>query len=147
MPTEIPPPLAARILEEAGDAVLYADRDGVIRVWNRGAEALFGFAAEEVVGKSLDCIIPEKQRSRHWEGWDRVMASGTTRYGRDVLAVPALRKDGGTVSIEFTIQLLRDAAGRIEGMSAILRDVTVRFQREKALRARLRELEAKAPAP
>jgi PAS domain S-box-containing protein len=127
--------------------VLYADRDGVIRVWNRGAEALFGFAAEEVVGKSMDCIIPEKQRSRHWEGWDRVMASGTTRYGRDVLAVPALRKDASTVSIEFTIQLLRDAAGRIEGMSAILRDVTVRFQREKALRARLRELEAKAPAP
>jgi PAS domain S-box-containing protein len=144
MPTEFPPALAARIVEATGDAVMYADREGVIRAWNRGAEALFGFPAEEVVGRSMECIIPERQRPRHWEGWDRVMASGETRYGKDVLAVPALRKDGTTVSIEFTIQLLRDASGRVEGAAAIVRDVSARFQREKALRTRLRELEAKA---
>ena len=143
MTTEIPQALAARILEAAGDAVLYADREGVIRVWNPGAEALFGFPAAEVVGHSMDCIIPERLRDRHWQGWDKVMASGQTRYGKDVLAVPALRRDGSTVSIEFTIQLLLDASGRVEGAAAIVRDVTARFQREKALRARLKELEAK----
>jgi PAS domain S-box-containing protein len=144
MPTVIPPDLAARILEAAGDAVLYAGRDGIVLFWNRGAEQMFGYSASEAVGRSMDFMIPERLRGRHWDGWNKVMESGVTRYGHDVLAVPALRRDGSSISIEFTIQLLRDASGQIEGAAAILRDVTSRFQREKALRMRLKELEAKA---
>jgi len=144
MPTAIPQDLAARILEAAGDAVMYAGKDGVVRLWNRGAEELFGYSADEVVGQSMEFMIPERLRGRHWDGWNKVMETGVTRYGRDVLAVPALRRDGTTVSVEFTIQLLRDASGQVEGAAAILRDVTTRFQREKALRARMKELEAKA---
>jgi PAS domain S-box-containing protein len=136
--------LAARIVEGASDAILAADREGRIRLWNRGAEEMFGFTADEVLGKSMDFIIPERQRQRHWDGWNRVMETGVTRYGKDVLAVPALRKDGTTISIEFTIQLLRDEGGQIWGPVAIIRDVTARFKRDKELRARLKELEAKA---
>jgi PAS domain S-box-containing protein len=138
--------IAARIVEDAADAVLFSDREGKILVWNRGAERIFGFTAEEALGKSLDLIIPERLRARHWEGWDRVMQTGVTRYATDVLAVPALRKDGSTISIEFTIQLIRDAAGAIVGPVAVMRDVTARFQREKELRARLKEAEAKLAA-
>ena len=133
--------MAARVVAGASDAILFADREGVVRLWNRGAEEMFGWSAAEAVGKSMDLIIPERLRARHWEGWRRVMETGVTRYGKDVLAVPAVRKDGTTISIEFTIQLLRDDAGRILGPAAIVRDVTTRFQREKELRLRLKELE------
>ena len=135
--------LAARIVAGASDAILFADREGVMRLWNRGAEEMFGWTAAEAVGESLDLIIPERLRSRHWDGWKRVMETGVTRYGKDVLAVPALRKDGTTISIEFTIQLIRDDAGRILGPVAIIRDVTARFQREKELRLKVKELEGK----
>jgi PAS domain S-box-containing protein len=144
MPAPTHAELAARIVDGASDAILAADREGRIRLWNRGAEEMFGFTADEVLGKSMDFIIPERQRQRHWDGWNRVMETGVTRYGKDVLAVPALRKDGTTISIEFTIQLLRDEGGAIWGPVAIIRDVTARFKREKELRARLKELEAKA---
>ena len=133
--------MAARVVAGASDAILFADREGILRLWNRGAEEMFGWSAAEAVGKSMDLIIPERLRARHWEGWRRVMETGVTRYGKDVLAVPAARKDGTTISIEFTIQLIRDDAGRILGPAAIVRDVTTRFQREKELRLRLKELE------
>lgn len=135
--------LAARILDAAADAVLFTDRGGTIRLWNRGAERIFGFTAEEAVGQNLDLIIPERLRERHWANWDRVMETGQTRYSTETLAVPAQRKDGAPLSIEFTIQLVRDDAGHILGPAAIVRDVTPRFRRDKELRARLRELEAK----
>jgi len=135
--------LAAQIVQDAGDAIIYADRDGVVRLWNRGAERMFGFTAAEAIGQSMDLIIPERLRARHWDGWNRVMETGVTRYGSEVLAVPALRKDGQTISVEFTIQLVRDADGRILGPAAVMRDVTARFKRDKELRARLKELEAK----
>ncbi len=138
-----PGALAARIVAASSDAILYADRDGLIRLWNRGCEETFGWTAAEALGKSMDLIIPERLRGRHWDGWGKVMESGVTRYGKDVLAVPAARKDGGALSIEFTIALFRDADGRIEGASAIVRDVTARFARDKELRSRLKEAEAK----
>lgn len=141
----ISPELAARLVEGSPDAVLYADAGGAIRYWNLGCERVFGWSEAEAVGKSMDLIIPERLRGRHWEGWEKTMASGQTRYGAgDLLAVPALHKDGRTLSIEFSIQLLRGADGRIEGSAAVIRDVTQRFQRDKELRARLRELEARA---
>ncbi len=136
--------LAARIVDRAADAILFTDREGLIRLWNSGAERIFGWTAEEAMGKSMDLIIPERLRARHWQNWDRVMETGLTRYSTEVLAVPALRKDGAPLSIEFTITLVRDDAGKILGPAAIVRDVTARFQREKELRLKVKELEAKA---
>src|SRR5512138_3939534 len=138
--------VAIRIVEGAADAVLFTDREGVIRIWNAGAERLFGWTAAEALGRSMDLIIPDRLRARHWEHWDRVMNTGVTRYATEVLAVPALRKDGAPLSIEFTIQLVRDDAGKILGPVALVRDVTERFKREKELRLRVKELEAKAAA-
>jgi PAS domain S-box-containing protein len=136
--------LAARIVEGAADAILFTDRRGTIRIWGGGAERIFGWSADEAIGKSMEMIIPERLRARHWQNWDRVMETGQTRYATDVLAVPALRKDGAPLSIEFTITLVRDEAGKILGPAAIVRDVTARFAREKELRARVKELEARA---
>ncbi|MBR0673302.1 PAS domain S-box protein [Roseomonas soli] len=126
------------ILASPADAIVVCDRGGVIRFWNPGAERIFGFAAAEALGKSLDIIIPEAQRARHWEGFDRVMATGRTRYGEgDLLAVPALHRDGRRISVEFTIVPLHDAGGSMAGMVAILRDVTTRFEEMRTLRRRL----------
>ncbi len=136
--------LCRKIVEESPVAVLYADRDGTIRVWNAAAAAMFGYGADEALGQSMDLIVPERQRARHWEGWERVMATGVTRYGHDVLAVPALRKDGTRISIEFYILLLRAPNGEILGAAAILQDVTARWQQQKELKARLQALEARA---
>ncbi len=138
--------LATRIVEGAADAILFTDREGILRLWNAGAERIFGWTAAEAIGQSMDLIIPERLRPRHWANWDRVMETGVTRYATETLAVPALRKDGAPLSIEFTIQLVRDDAGKILGPVAIVRDVTERFRREKELRLRVKELEAKATA-
>jgi len=134
--------ICRRIVEATGDAVLFGDRDGKIRFWNAGAEATFGWTAAEAVGQSMDLIIPERLRGRHWEGWDKTMATGVTKYGRELLAVPAARKDGAPLSIEFTIQLVRDDQGAIVGAGAIIRDVTARWNRDKELRKRLKEMES-----
>ncbi len=139
--------LAARIVAGSPDAILFADREGKIRLWNAGAEAVFGWRADEVLGRSMDLIIPERLRARHWSGWDKVMETGVTRYGSgQLLAVPALRKDGASISIEFSIQLLRDQAGAILGPVAVVRDVTERWKREKELHRELKELKARAGA-
>ena len=137
--------LCSEIVDKAQDAIILADRDGVIRVWNPAAEAVFGYRAEEAVGKTLDLIIPERLRARHWSGYRDVMATGTTRYAKQVLAVPALRKDGTSISVEFTIALLHEPAGALLGPAAIVRDVTTRWEEERALRKRLAALEAKTP--
>jgi PAS domain S-box-containing protein len=114
-----------------------------MRLWNAGAETMFGWTAGEAIGKSMDMIIPEKHRPRHWEGYDRVMGTGVTKYGRNQLAVPALTKDGRRISVEFNVVLLKDAEGRVLGIAASLQDVTARWERDKALRAHVAELEAK----
>jgi len=130
--------LAGAIVGTAADAILATDRQGIIRFWNPGADRIFGFTQEEAVGASLDLIIPERLRQRHWQGYQRVMATGATRYGTgDVLAVPALTKDGRQISVEFTILLLRDAGREITGMAAILRDVTARFEETRRLKREL----------
>lgn len=135
--------LYQKIVEESPIAILYADREGKIRLWNSGAEAMFGYSAEEAVGKSMELIIPQNLRGRHWEGWGRVMETGVTRYGREALAVPAIRKDGSRISIEFNILLLRAPTEEIVGAVATIQDVTARFQQQKELRSRLAALEAK----
>ncbi|PWC31634.1 PAS sensor protein [Azospirillum sp. TSO22-1] len=127
--------LALAVLDSAAEAVIYSDREGVIRLWNTGAERVFGFTAAEALGQSLDLIIPERQRQVHWDGYDAVMASGQSRYGSgDLLSVPALTKGGGRISVEFTIVPVTDENGGMLGMAAILRDVTKRFEELKALR-------------
>ncbi len=135
--------LYQKIVENSPIAILFADREGRIRLWNAGAEAMFGYTAGESLGQSLDLIIPERQRTRHWEGWEKVMATGVTQYGRDVLAVPATRKDGSRISIEFNILLVRTGTGEILGAAALIQDVTARWQREKEIKARLAVLEAR----
>lgn len=132
--------LFQRIVEGAPDAVIFADREGVIRLWNAGAGAIFGYEAHETLGRSLDLIIPENLRARHWEGYRRVMETGETRHGRQLLAVPVLRKDGSRISLEFSVVLVRDADGAPEGVAAIMRDVTQRWAEQKALKEELAAL-------
>jgi len=133
--------LCQQIVEGTQEAIIFADRDGKIRLWNAGAEALFGYQAEEAMGHGLDLIIPERLRGRHWEGYHKVIGTGVTRYGKELLAVPAVRKDGTRISLEFTVVLLRDEAGEPLGIAALIRDVTARWQQEKALKERLAVLE------
>jgi PAS domain S-box-containing protein len=133
------------LVQAAGDAIIVADVEGLIVLWNPAAERLFGFTAAEAVGHSLDLIIPERFRARHWSGYHAVMRTGQTRYHADVLRVPALRKDGQRLSIAFTVTLLR-ASGHLTGIAAIVRDDTERWQEEQALRRRLAELEGPSGA-
>ena len=133
-----PSQIAQALLASSADAIVATDRDGVIRHWSKGAERVFGHSAVEAIGQSLDLIIPEQLRARHWEGYRHVMQTGRSRYGEgDVLAVPGLRKDGTRVSLEFTIATIRNDAGEMVGVAAILRDVTARFEEMKALRKKL----------
>jgi PAS domain S-box-containing protein len=136
--------LCEHIVEGAPAGIIFADEGGIIRLWNSGAEAMFGYTAAEAVGHSMELIIPEKHRARHDEGYSKVMQTGVTKYGREPLAVPALRKDGTRISIEFNIVLMRSEDGRMMGAAAIVQDVTARWERDKALRARLAELEKMA---
>ncbi|TWA77744.1 transcriptional regulator [Azospirillum brasilense] len=127
--------LGLALLNSPAEAIAYSDRAGIIRFWNAGAERVFGFTADEALGQSLDIIIPDRQRQRHWDGYDQVMKTGESRYGNgDLLSVPATRKDGTRISVEFTIVPLKDADGAMLGMAAVMRDVTARFDELKALR-------------
>jgi PAS domain S-box-containing protein len=131
------------LVRAAGDAIVVADSEGLIRLWNPAATRIFGFSPEEAVGQSLDLIIPERFRARHWAGYREVMRTGQTRYGADVLRVPALHKDGRRVSVAFTVALLTDPGGRVTGIAAIVRDETARWAEEQALRRRVAELEGR----
>jgi PAS domain S-box-containing protein len=127
-----------KLVSNASDAIIYADADGLVRFWNHGAERMFGFSQSDALGKSLDIIIPEQLRKRHWDGYARTMRTGVTRYGAgDVLAVPAIRKDDLRISVEFTILPFTNRDGQVIGIAAILRDVSSRFKEIKELRARL----------
>ena len=133
--------LCWQIVDNAGDAVIFGDVEGKVRLWNAGAERIFGFRADEIVGKSMDLIIPENLRERHWEGYDETMRTGRTQYSRNLLAVPAIRKDGTRISIEFTIVLVRGQDGKLLGPATVLREVTARWNQDKELRKRLAVLE------
>ncbi len=136
-----PDRLARALLHDMPDALVLADTAGTIRFWNAGAERLFGFSASEVVGQSLDIIIPERLRGRHWAGFNETMRTGRSRYGSgDLLSVPALRKDGARLSVEFTIVPLHDDAGGMEAIAAIMRDATARFEQMRTLQKELAAL-------
>ncbi|AKJ68116.1 PAS sensor protein [Pandoraea thiooxydans] len=131
-----------QLVAAVGDAVVVSDASGAITVWNAAAERMFGFTAAEALGQSLDLMIPQRLRERHWEGYHKTMATGQTRYGSDVLRVPAVHKDGRALSIAFTVALLYSAQQQVSGIVAVIRDETARFQEDRNLRKRLAELEA-----
>lgn len=134
--------LLKQLVDNAPDAILVSDNEGIIRFWNSGAEQMFGHSAAEAVGQSLDLIIPENLRSRHWEGYWRVMASGETKYKTGLLSSPGVCKDGSRVSLEFSMVLLRDEVGNMQGCASVMRDVTERWKKEKELKARLSACES-----
>lgn len=129
-----------------GDAVVIADPEGAITVWNPGAERIFGYTAAEALGQTLDLITPDRHRRRHWDGYAKTMRTGITRYGAQTLKVPAICKDGRQLSIAFTVGMVRDAADQVTGIVAVIRDETERWAEEKRLRQRVAELEAAVPA-
>src|SRR4051812_13752167 len=132
----------AQLIATAGDAIVVSDAAGAIVVWNPAAERIFGYSAEEALGQSLDLITPERQRQRHWDGYAKTMRTGETRYGTEVLRVPAVHKDGRPLSIAFTVGLLFDADSKVTGIAAVIRDDTKRWNDERQLRRRLNELES-----
>jgi len=131
-----------QLVAAVGDAIVVTDASGAITLWNPAAERMFGFSRSEAVGRSLDLIIPERLRHRHWEGFHKTMLTGQTRYGTDLLRVPAVDKTGRALSIAFTVALLHSADGKPAAIAAIIRDETSRFNEERSLRKRLAELEA-----
>ena len=132
---------ASALVAGMPDAIVHADASGLIRVWNAGATRLFGFTEAEALGQTLGIIIPASVRDRHWQGFHATMRTGQTRYGDgQILAVPATRKDGARLSVEFTIVPFTDADGHMTGIAAIMRDATARFEEVRALRKQLAEL-------
>jgi PAS domain S-box-containing protein len=132
-----------QLIRVAGDAIVAANPDGAIILWNAAATRIFGYTESEALGQSLDLIIPERLRERHWSGYRNVMRTGETRYGTDLLRVPATHKDGRPLSIAFTVALLQSSQKQIQAIVAIIRDETQRWNEERALRQRIAELEAK----
>jgi PAS domain S-box-containing protein len=129
--------LLEQLINEAPDAIILSDREGIICFWNNGAEQMFGYTTAEAVGQSLDLIIPEKLRSRHWDGYGRVMATGETKYRTGLLSSPGVCRDGVQISLEFSMVLLHNSVGDMCGCAAIMRNVTDRWQKQKELKERL----------
>jgi PAS domain S-box-containing protein len=131
-----------QLVAAVGDAIIAADASGAITLWNPGAARMFGYTESEALGQSLDLITPERLRNRHWEGYHKSMATGTTKYGNDLLRVPAVDKDGRAMSIAFTVAMLFGPDQKVGAIVAVIRDETSRFAEERALKKRVTELEA-----
>lgn len=135
-----------QLVAAVGDAIIASDASGAIVLWNPGAERMFGYTETEALGNSLDLITPERLRQRHWDGYHKSMETGTTKYGSDLLRVPATHKDGRAMSIAFTVAMLFDDAHKVSAIVAVIRDDTSRFNDDRALRKRVAELEAQLSA-
>ncbi|MEE4254151.1 MAG: PAS domain S-box protein [Desulfuromusa sp.] len=129
-----------QIVANAPDAILFSDREGIIRLWNRGAELVFGYSEDEALGQSLDLIIPEGLRKRHWDGYHRVMDTGESHYGTELLSVPAKHRNGQKLSCAFSIIMIKDELGILIGIASIMRDVTAAWEKERRLIKELEEL-------
>jgi PAS domain S-box-containing protein len=134
------------VLAAIGDALIVSDAAGNVVLWNAGAERLFGWTEAEAMGRRMDMIIPERLRQRHWEGYDKSMATGQTRYAHDVLRVPAVDKSGRALSIAFTVFMLFSPDGKVSACGSVIRDETDRFAQDRTLRKRVAELEAQVAA-
>jgi len=135
---------AERLVAGMSEAIVCADAEGMIRYWNQGAARVFGFSRPEALGQPLDIIIPQALRERHWQGYHATMRTGKSRYGEGhLLSVPAIRKDGTRLSVEFTIVPFTDNAGNMAGIAAVMRDATRSFEELRALRKKIAALESR----
>jgi len=134
------------VIEQVADAIIVADREGCVRVWNAGAQAVFGYAEREALGQRLDLIIPERFRSAHWTAFDRAIATGQTKHGGEAMTTRSVTKDGTDVYVDISFALVKDGAGEVLGVVAMARDVTARYTAERELRKRVAELEARLKA-
>ncbi len=134
------------LVDGVGDGIMAADAQGLITLWNPACERMFGFTQADALGKSLDLIIPQRQQKPHWDGYHKTMATGITKYGNDVLRVPAVHKDGHTLSIAFTVSMLHNPDGSVSAIIAVIRDESVKFAEERALKKRITELEIQLAA-
>ena len=132
------------LVAAVGDAVIVSDTSHNITLWNKAAERMFGYTEAEALGQTLDLIIPERMRKRHWEGYQKTMETGVTKYGTEVLYVPAIDKSGRSFSIAFTVALLYTHDGKVSAIAAVIRDDTQRFERDRTQRKRIAELESLA---
>jgi PAS domain S-box-containing protein len=140
------PALSQALVEHLADALIFADREGLIRRWNAGAEAVFGYPADEVIGRRLDLLIPERLRPAHWAAFDAAVDTGRMKYGRDSMTTRSMHRDGSDLYVDLSFALVRDEAGEVLGSVAVARDITTRFRADKASRKRLAELEAQVEA-
>jgi PAS domain S-box-containing protein len=136
---------ARRLLDQSPDAIVFADREGIIREWNAAATRIFGHPAEAALGQSLDLIIPERFREAHWRGYDRALADGRTQYEGRSMPTRSMRADGSTIYVELSFGMI-EAGGAIVGVIATARDITERFEHERAERTRVRALEERVAA-
>ena len=129
------------LVTSVGDGIMASDAQGLITLWNPACERMFGFTQADALGKSLDLIIPQRQQKPHWDGYHKTMETGITKYGNDVLRVPAVHKDGHTLSIAFTVSMLHNPDGSVSAIVAVIRDESIKFAQERALKKRITELE------
>jgi PAS domain S-box-containing protein len=146
MPSTEQTSLSEALIEHLADAVIFADRGGLIRLWNAGAQAVFGYAEAEVLGERLDFLIPERLRPGHWAGFDSAIETGTMKHGRESMTTRSIHKDGRDLYLDLSFALVRDAGGHVLGAVAVARDITARFQSEKESRRRIAELEEQVKA-
>jgi PAS domain S-box-containing protein len=140
------PGLSQALIDQLADAVIFADREGLIQVWNAGAEAVFGYPAEQALGRRLDLLIPERLRSAHWAAFDAAVDTGQMKHGRGSMTTRSMHKDGSDLYVDLSFALVKDEAGRALGSVSVARDITSRFRAEKETRKRLAELEAQINA-
>jgi PAS domain S-box-containing protein len=137
-----PAGLYEALISQVSDAVIFTDREGLIRFWNAGAEAVFGHAAHDVMGGPVEVIIPERLRAAHRAGFDTAIRTGQTRHGRESMTTRSMHRDGRVLYVDMSFALVTDAAGGVLGAVAVARDITERFHAEKDARKRRAELEA-----
>jgi PAS domain S-box-containing protein len=140
------PTLAQALIEHLADAVIFADRAGLIQVWNAGAEAVFGYSSDEVLGRRLDVLIPERLRPAHWAGFDAAIETGHMKHGRESMTTRSIHRDGTDLYVDLSFALVKDDTGRVMGAVAVARDITSRFRAEKESRRHIAELEAQVRA-
>ena len=130
------------LVTQLGEAVIISDRNENILFWNASAERIFGFTPDEALGKTLSIITPERFRERHSKGYFHTIQTGQTKYGHTLLRVPAVHKDGRSISIAFSVSMLFDEQNQAIAIAAIIRDETERFQEERQLKAKLAAYES-----
>jgi PAS domain S-box-containing protein len=141
MPATEPTTLPQALIEQLADAVIFADRGGLIQLWNAGAQAVFGYSEDEALGQGLDMLIPERLRPGHWTGFDAAIETGQMKHGRESMTTRSMHKDGSDLYVDLSFALVKDASGDVLGAVAVARDITKRFQAERESRRRLAELE------